>query len=46
MSTLEIAQEMLEYFNEHGQYQDFLNWAEQRGFDIEELEASITENIG
>jgi len=45
MDLQEIAQEMLNYLNEVGQYQSFINWAEERGFDIEELEQDIEDKV-
>ena len=41
MNVHEIAQEMLNYLNERGQYYSFLDWAENRGFDVEELENDL-----
>lgn len=45
MDLQEITQEMLNYLNEVGQYQSFINWAEQRGFDTEELEQDIEDKV-
>lgn len=41
MDEKEIALEMLNFLNETGQYGEFLNWAENRGFDIAELETDL-----
>jgi len=41
MDAQELAVEMLAYLNEMGQYQNFLDVMEQKGFDIEQLEADI-----
>ena len=41
MSEQELLQEVFNYLNEFGQYQDFLDFMEQRGFDIQELESDI-----
>lgn len=41
MDKEEIAQEMLNYLNETGKFDDFLKWAEGRGFDSDSLENDI-----
>jgi len=41
MNDKELALEMLNYLNEMGQYQKFLEWAEERGFDKDDLESDI-----
>ena len=41
MDSVEIAKELLNYLNENGLYNNFLFWAEERGFDLDELENDI-----
>jgi len=38
MDTEELALELLNFINASGNYQNFLEWAEERGFDPDELE--------
>lgn len=38
LSLLDIV---LDYLNEHGVYEDFLDWAEMHDFDREELDERI-----
>lgn len=45
MDAQEIAQEMLNFMNEFGTYQQFLDWAEERGFDKDDLENDITNEV-
>ena len=45
MELKEIAEMMLEYLNESFTYQDFLNWAEDKGCDKDELDESITNEL-
>ena len=41
MDEKELAVEMLNFLNDTGQYQDFLNWADNRGFDADELDKDM-----
>lgn len=43
MDAHDIALEMLNFLNETGQYQNFMDWADNKGFDINELELDIDE---
>ena len=45
MDAQEIAQEMLNFLNEEDQYQNFLDWAENRGFDVTELVLDIEDEL-
>lgn len=41
MDEKELLNELDEFLNEKGLYQSFLDWAEQKGFDRDELEFDI-----
>ena len=43
MELQELTKELIQFMAEAGQYQDFLDWAEDRGFDAEELEKKMDE---
>jgi len=45
MDAKEIAQEMLNFLNEMGHYQSFIDWEEERGLDTEQLESDIETEI-
>ncbi len=38
----EMAQEMINYLNEMGQYTQFIDWMEERGHDRNDVESTIT----
>jgi hypothetical protein len=42
MNERELAQEMLNFLNETGQYENFLNFMDNRGFDTTDLENDLT----
>ena len=41
MDKQELVQEFMNFLEETGNYHNFLDWAEQRGFDREELDNDI-----
>jgi len=41
MDEQELLQEVFNYLNAFGNYREFLDYMEQRGFDLEELESDI-----
>ena len=41
MDKEELGQEMLNFLNETGKYQQFLEWLEERGFDKEEADSDM-----
>lgn len=43
METGELARELIEFLNSTGQYRDFLEWEEQRGYDIDDVEEKMSE---
>lgn len=45
MDPKEIAQEMLNFLSETGNYQAFLSYMEAKGFDPDELERDIETQI-
>lgn len=43
MDEAELAQEFLNYLNEHGLYHSFIAWEEERGYNPEQMESDIME---
>jgi hypothetical protein len=46
MDEQELLQELDNFLNEKGLYNEFLNWAEKRGFDVDELDSDYGRLIG
>jgi hypothetical protein len=46
MDEQELLQELDNFLNEKGLYNDFLKWAEDRGFDADELDSDYGRLIG
>ena len=40
--TKEFAQDMVNYLNETGNYQNFIAWMVERGHDKEDVESNLT----
>jgi hypothetical protein len=41
MDLQELTQELIEFLNSTGQFQSFLDWEEERGYDRDELENNM-----
>jgi len=43
MDREELLNELLDYLDHTGNYYNFLNWEEERGYEITEIEETIEE---
>jgi len=45
MDTKEIAQHLLGFINESGYWSDFLDYMDEKGYDIDSLESEIDDAL-